>query len=49
VQDRLAAQGIFQPEKVGALWADHLARRRNTGQKLWNILMFQAWMKEYVG
>jgi asparagine synthase (glutamine-hydrolysing) len=31
---------------VGILWSDHIAQRRNEGQKLWTVLMLLAWVEQ---
>ena len=38
-------EGYFNPYLVQQLWQEHLKGRRNHGQVLWNILMFQQWLK----
>ncbi|MGJ4946757.1 asparagine synthase (glutamine-hydrolyzing) [Bradyrhizobium sp. HKCCYLS20291] len=45
--DRLRAQGLFNPTRVGQMWAEHLSGRRNHGYWLWNVLMAQAWHDEW--
>ena len=42
-EDRLRADGIFDPEGVGQAWRQHLSGWRNRDTLLWSILMFQAW------
>jgi asparagine synthase (glutamine-hydrolysing) len=46
-QDRLRAQGLFNPARVGQMWAEHLSGQRNHGYWLWNVLMAQAWHDEW--
>lgn len=41
---RLHREGYFEPEKVRAMWRDHLAGKRRSHYILWDILMFQAWL-----
>lgn len=43
-EDRLRRDGFLNPARVRAVWADHLAGRRNRQGPLWNVLMFQAWL-----
>jgi asparagine synthase (glutamine-hydrolysing) len=43
---RLREEGYFEPEYVRAMLADHLAGRVNEGGRLWDVLMFQAWLEE---
>jgi len=40
---RLARQGIFAPEPVSALIAEHLSGRENQGHQLFSLLLFQLW------
>ncbi len=42
---RLKKEGIFHPEPILKLWAEHQSGRRNWASLLWNILMFQAWLE----
>ncbi len=42
-RDRLARQGIFRPEPVGRLVAEHRAGIRDLRKPLWTLLMFQLW------
>lgn len=46
-RDRLMAGGIFEPDPVRKLWAEHLSGRINRGQILWSILMLQQWLDEW--
>lgn len=41
----LRAQGYLNADMVRARWADHLSGRRNWGQQLWCVLMFQSWLE----
>lgn len=43
---RLREEGYFEPEYVRALLADHVAGRVNEGGRLWDVLMFQAWLEQ---
>ena len=45
--DRLKQQGWFDPERVGRIWAEHLAGGRNHGSWLWNVLTVQAWSDQW--
>jgi asparagine synthase (glutamine-hydrolysing) len=43
-EDRLRREGYFRPEIVRRCWLEHLSGRRNHQYKIWNVLMFQAWL-----
>jgi asparagine synthase (glutamine-hydrolysing) len=36
----------LQAGPVKAAWQDHLSGRRNHQQRLWNVLMLQAWLQQ---
>ena len=40
---RLADDGLFNPEIIRQTWLEHLSGRRDWTSRLWAILMFQAW------
>lgn len=42
-EDRLAADGLLNPAPIRKAWAEHLSGRRDWTQRLWIILMLQAW------
>jgi len=41
---RLREDGFLDPVVVRRHWAAHLSGRRNLGDRLWNVLMLQAWL-----
>ena len=41
---RLRREGYFHPAPIRQMWAEHLSGRRNWMARLWNVLMFQAWL-----
>jgi asparagine synthase (glutamine-hydrolysing) len=41
---RLRREGYFHPAPIRQMWAEHLSWRRNWMARLWNVLMFQAWL-----
>ena len=43
---RLREEGYFDPAYVRKMLADHVAGRVNEGGRLWDVLMFQAWLSE---
>jgi asparagine synthase (glutamine-hydrolysing) len=42
-RERLVRQGIFHPEPVSRLVAEHQAGVRDHRKPLWTLLMFQLW------
>ncbi len=46
--DRLRAQGIFRPEAVGRLIAEHRAGTSDHRKPLWTLLMFQLWYEHWM-
>ena len=43
---RLANQGFLRPEPIRSAWLQHLRGERDWSQKLWCVLMFQAWLEK---
>ena len=43
---RLREGGYFDPAYARRMLADHVAGRVNEGGRLWDVLMFQAWLAE---
>lgn len=41
---RLRDEGFFDPVIVRRVWADHLSGKRNFKDRLWSVLVFQAWL-----
>lgn len=41
---RLREDGIFSPTPIRNLWDAHQAGRQQAGNRLWAVLMFQAWL-----
>lgn len=41
---QMRLDGYLRPETVRQYWAEHLSGRRNWGQRLWTVLMWQAWL-----
>lgn len=46
-EERLRNEGFFNPQVVRRSWESHMAEERDESQKLWNILMFQAWLEHF--
>ena len=38
-------EGYLDPVPIRRAWKDHLAGRRNEQDRLWGVLMFQAWLR----
>jgi len=45
-ETRLHNEGYLNPELVRDVWHQHLTGKRNSHQKLWSVLMFQAWLNQ---
>lgn len=43
---RLREEGYFNPGPIRKLWTDHLGGRVNEHSRLWDVLMFQAWLEQ---
>ena len=43
----LRRQGYLRPEPVRVAWDEHVSGRRDNHYRLWNILMFQAWLARW--
>ena len=41
----LRQEGFFNADIIRMAWKDHLAGRRNHQYALWNVLMFQGWLR----
>ncbi|MEX6505027.1 asparagine synthase (glutamine-hydrolyzing) [Jiella sp. M17.18] len=44
--EKLRASNLFDVEQVRSVWRQHLTRRRQCGNRLWSILMVQAWVEQ---
>ncbi|MDE3087626.1 MAG: asparagine synthase (glutamine-hydrolyzing), partial [Acidobacteriota bacterium] len=44
----LARQGYLAPERVARMWAEHDSSQRDWGYELWDVLMLQAWLAEWL-
>ena len=42
----MRCQGYIHPEPIQFLWRQHLSGRFDHTNKLWRVLMWQAWLKE---
>jgi asparagine synthase (glutamine-hydrolysing) len=46
-EDRLRRDGLFDPAPIRRCWAEHLSGRSNWKDRLWTVLMFQAWHERW--
>ena len=46
--DRLRRQGLFRPEEVQRLIAEHLSGRRDHRKQLWTLFVFQLWHRRWL-
>jgi len=44
-EKRLRNEGYFQPGIIRRAFAEHLSGKRDHSNRLWSILMFQAWLE----
>ncbi|NMB53712.1 MAG: asparagine synthase (glutamine-hydrolyzing) [Leptolinea sp.] len=47
-EQRMRAEGFFDPEPVQKMWREHLAGTHNNQYYLWDILVFQEWLRAQV-
>ena len=45
-EDRLKREGYLDPHPIRMAWQRHLQGKASVGQRLWSVLMFQAWQKD---
>jgi asparagine synthase (glutamine-hydrolysing) len=45
--DRLARQGIVEPQRVARLLAEHRSRRANHARPLWTLIVLQYWLERW--
>ena len=46
-KDFIEEQGILNFEPIQKVWKEHLSGKHDWTPKIWGVLMFQAWYKEY--
>lgn len=47
-EDRLANQGLLEPEPIRLAWRHHVGGRRDLAYELWDVLALQAWLERWV-
>lgn len=47
-ENRLRKQGLLNYPVIRTLWDEHQKGRGNHAQKLWTVLMFQAWYQHWI-
>lgn len=46
-ESRLRAEGFLDPEPIRRAWSEHVTGKRQQHNKLWQVLMFQAWLENW--
>ena len=44
-ENLMKQEGFFDVEQIRNKWVEHLSGRRNWGHHLWDVLMFQSWLR----
>jgi asparagine synthase (glutamine-hydrolysing) len=44
-ESRLTNEGYLHARPIRTMWQEHLSGKRNWQHKLWDVLMFQAWLE----
>ncbi len=43
---QLREEGFFNPDPIRKMWKEHVSNKRRWHYYLWDVLMFQAWLKK---
>tara|TARA_Y100001936_G_scaffold199197_1_gene200508 strand:- start:1791 stop:2498 length:708 start_codon:yes stop_codon:yes gene_type:complete len=43
---KIIQEGFFNPKVISSKWNQHLTKKKNWDQQLWDVLMFQSWLRE---
>jgi asparagine synthase (glutamine-hydrolysing) len=46
---RLKTEGYLEPGPIRSMWSNHLSGRVDEQYRLWDVLMFQAWLEHEAG
>ena len=44
-EKRLSREGYLHPEPIGRKWREHLSGKHDWAPLLWDVLMFQSWLR----
>ena len=45
-EKRIREQGFFDPKPIRKMWFEHVSGQRRWHYRLWDVLMFQAWLAQ---